>query len=125
MTVREKMKQTRLDMHMTFKDMSRLSGASPLLLERIEEGFVTHPDIARRVGSAYGLTEQETEELMPEIHRRSSPNYDPNKYVLEPEYNDKGVLIKLTLDEQNMLNRNESGGHLGSRKKGEALWKSE
>ena len=56
-------------------------GVSYGLLWMIREGDVTHPNIARRIGSYFGLTEDETEELMPEIHRPSSPEYEPDRFV--------------------------------------------
>lgn len=55
------------------------------LLEDYDES-VTHPAIARRVGKAYGLSKKETELLMPENYRRSSPNYDPTRYSRESEF---------------------------------------
>lgn len=53
---------------------------SPMLLDMVENGHVTHPKIARRMQELYDLTEEEYEELVPEIHRKSSPKYDPDHY---------------------------------------------
>lgn len=57
------------------------------LLDMIKEGEVTHPNIARRIGLYFGLSDEETEELMPEIHRPSSPNYEPDKFVATVDRN--------------------------------------
>lgn len=46
---------------------------------------ITHPNIAERVGAAYKLTPQQIEGLMPEHHRKSSPNYNPNLYRRDEE----------------------------------------
>ena len=57
-----------------------MTGVSAGLLSCIEGGYVTHPDIARKVQKGYHLTDEETELLMPEIHRKSSPLYEPDKF---------------------------------------------
>lgn len=54
---------------------------------------VTHPSIAQRVGKAYKLTKEQTEGLMPEHYRKSSPNYDPDKY--RREYADEAAERRL------------------------------
>lgn len=81
MDVREKMQQYREDNHIDLKTMSNMTGVSSGLIAFIEGGYVTHPELARRLQKGYELTDKETEMLMPEIHRKSSPNYDPYKYV--------------------------------------------
>lgn len=78
--VRERMEQYRKDNRITLETMSRMTGVSSGLLAFIEGGYVTHPDIARKVQKGYHLTDEETELLMPEIHRKSSPLYEPDKY---------------------------------------------
>lgn len=57
---------------------------SPGLLEMIENGDVTHPNIAKRIQELYKLTDEETEELIPENYRTSSKGYDPDKFK-DPE----------------------------------------
>ena len=57
---------------------------SELLIERLEEddSCVTHPNLVKRIRKAYGLTKDQAELLLPENHRPSSPNYDPDRYKL-------------------------------------------
>jgi transcriptional regulator with XRE-family HTH domain len=74
------MEEYRKQKKITLEDMSRLTGVSSGLLGLIEGGYVTHPMIAKKVQSGYELTDEETEMLMPEIHRTTSERYDPNKY---------------------------------------------
>lgn len=50
-----------------------------LMLEECDQE-ITHPKIAERIGIAYELTQAQTESLMPEHYRKSSPNYDPDLY---------------------------------------------
>ena len=52
------------------------------LLKKLEDcdQEVTHPKIAERIGRQYRLTPEQTESLMPEHYRKSSPNYDPDLY---------------------------------------------
>lgn len=81
MDVREKMQKYREENRIDLKTMSDKTGVSSGLIAFIEGGYVTHPKLARRLQKGYELTDEETEMLMPEIHRKSSPNYDPYKYV--------------------------------------------
>ena len=62
--------------------LARKCKISKTLLEMLEasDQEVTHPKIAERVRKAYKLTNEQYEGLMPEHYRKSSPNYDPNKY---------------------------------------------
>ena len=90
--VRKKMEQYRKDNDISLKTMSHLTGVSSGLLALIEGGYVTHPDIARKVQKGYELTDLETEVLMPEIHRPSSPRYEPNKYRIEWEDNNPKII---------------------------------
>ena len=68
---------------LSYNQLADISDVSPGLIEMLENGDVTHPNIAKRVAKAYGLTEMESYELMPEIHRPNSPLYDPKRYVEE------------------------------------------
>lgn len=76
----EQMKKYRIRHGYSIKDMSVKSGASVMLLKMLENGHVTHPKIAEQVGKAYELTREETESLMPAIHRPNDPAYEPDKY---------------------------------------------
>lgn len=69
----------------TRNGMARICELSEGLIEMLEENEydVTHPKIAERLGKAYEMTPEQTEGLMPENYRKSSPNYDPDKYRTE------------------------------------------
>ena len=60
--------------------MALVSGISETLLDLIEHGGVTHPDIAKRVVEAYGLPEACAEELIPRNYRKGEEEYDPERY---------------------------------------------
>lgn len=70
-------KRTRLD------DISAAKwlGISELLYFKLLNGEVTHPKIAVGIQKAVGLSDLETEELMPLNHRKSGGSYEPDKYV--------------------------------------------
>lgn len=80
--------------------MSFKTGVSAGLISLIEGGYVTHPAIARKLQKGYGLTDEETELLMPEIHRKSSPNYDPYKFV---DLSDKRQVIPIPYHEPEVI----------------------
>lgn len=80
MTTIEKMKQWREESGITLKQMSTRSGISVSLLDLIENGGVTHPDIARRFVKAYEFPEETIEELIPRNYRKGSDEYDPDRY---------------------------------------------
>ena len=80
MTAREKMKAYREKNGYSVERMSRKSGASTVLLRMVENGNVTHPKIAEKIGKAYKLDKEDIYELMPENYRPGE-NYDPDKYV--------------------------------------------
>ena len=74
--------------------MARRCEISRTLLDLLEssDSDVTCPKIAERIGKAYELDEMQIEGLMPEHHRKSSPNYDPNRYKRdENEYTDFAI----------------------------------
>lgn len=82
MARREYMIEFRKKRCLTFETMAKVCKVSKTLLSMIEasEDVVTHPNIARRIGEKYRLTEAQIEGMMPENYRPSSPEYDPNKY---------------------------------------------
>ena len=55
-------------------------GVSEMLLRMLEKGDVTHPKIAKKVGIAYELSEEEINELLP-LNYRPGEYYNPDKYV--------------------------------------------
>lgn len=65
---------------LTILEMAVKCSTAAHILTRLEscDQEITHPKIAARVGKAYRLTKKQTEGLMPEHYRPSSPNYDPN-----------------------------------------------
>ena len=64
------------------KEMAAKCKTSTTLLSMLEDSEyeITHPKIAERIGKNYHLTLEQTESLMPEHYRKSSPNYDPDLY---------------------------------------------
>ena len=80
MTAIEKMKKWREESGITLKQMSTRSGISESLLDLIENGGVTHPDIAKRFVKAYGFPEECVEELIPRNYRKGTDEYDPDRY---------------------------------------------
>lgn len=85
MTVRERMKDWRERFGVTVGQMALRANCSTGLLIGVESGEVTHPNIAHRIGVAYGLTELETEELMPKNYRLHGGDYEPDRYVASPD----------------------------------------
>jgi len=65
--------------------LARRAKISYKLVHILENGGVTHPKIAKRLGRILGLSAKVTEELMPENRRPSSPYYDPLKYMEKSE----------------------------------------
>ncbi len=85
---REKHGWTTLQMAKKCKTSKTLIG----MLEASDQE-VTHPNIAERVREAYKLTNEQYESLMPEHYRKSSPNYEPDKYRRDDlDFNDFAVL---------------------------------
>ena len=68
--------------NLTIKQMAVKCKTTTTLLLMLEEcdQEITHPKIAERIGRRYRLTQEQTESLMPEHYRKSSPNYDPDLY---------------------------------------------
>ncbi len=80
MTTIEQMKTWRENNSISLKEMALRSGISESLLDLIEHGGVTHPDIARRFVEAYGFPEECIEELIPRNYRKGGDEYDPDRY---------------------------------------------
>lgn len=110
MNVREKMRDYRKRFGISLASMSKEIGVSEALIAMVETGDVTHPLIAKKFQNGYWLTDLETEELMPEIHRKSSPKYDPTKYV-EPE-----STVGYTVSPQQKYTEWEKYAHANTRK---------
>ena len=67
-------------------EMARKLEISPLLLDWLEQDdkTVTHPKIVERIAKAYGLTEEQCVDMLPEYYR-PGPGYEPNRYALPEE----------------------------------------
>ena len=79
--------------------MAAMCEISTALLSMLEgsEVEVTHHKIARKIGKVYGLTKEQTESLMPEHYRKSSPNYDPDLYRRQYQDDDVAFIGKYKL----------------------------
>lgn len=80
-TARDAMKEYRESARLTKKQAAEVCGVSEDVYKIVENGGVTHPNLAAKIGEAMGLSELQTEELMPENHRPHSDKYEPDKYV--------------------------------------------
>lgn len=80
---REYMTQYRRRHKISVEGMAAKCKVSTALIRLLEEedDSVTHPNIARRVGKEYELSERRTLGLMPK-HYRPSKHYDPDKYKI-------------------------------------------
>ena len=84
MNTREKMIEYRKKHNFTVEQMAEICNVSKRIIIMLEETYeITHPKLVKRIRKGYKLTEKEAEELMPEIHRKSSPFYEPDKYVIK------------------------------------------
>lgn len=94
MTVREKMIDYRNEHYITLAKMANRLRISEELLDIIEGGGVTHPNIVERIMKEYELTSLEVNELLPTVRRPGHPDYDPNRYVVEVNPNNFGLMPK-------------------------------
>lgn len=88
--VRTKIKEYREKRWFTREQFGKQVGISKYLVGMIEEGDVTHPKIAQRIAEVVGLTDLETEFLMPIIHRSHGEDYEPNRYVHPVDFQMQG-----------------------------------
>ena len=63
------------------KELAKTCDISTALLHELEAGGVTHPSIAARIQHVCGLTDEETEELLPKCRRKNSGEYEPDKHA--------------------------------------------
>lgn len=73
--------------------MSTRSGISESLLDLLESGGVTHPDIAKRFVTAYGFPEECIDELIPRNYRKGTEEYNPDRYRIMENVDGKGMII--------------------------------
>ena len=74
--------ETRKQMGLSIPDMARKCEIGSYLLQMIEVGAVTTPKLVPQIAEQYGLTELESEELIPEHMRPHGDDYEPNRYVI-------------------------------------------
>lgn len=94
MTTREKMKEYRKKNRIDLDSMAYICEMSKGLLGMVENGEVTHPIFVRNIQSAYELTDDEAEELLPINRRPHHPEYDPDKYVHAKDRERRIAIIK-------------------------------
>lgn len=94
---REYMTQYRRRKKISVEDMAARCKVSPALIRLLEEedDSATHPNIARRVGAEYELSERRTLNLMPENYRPGK-HYDPDKYKITEDPEDIFRMFKVT-----------------------------
>ena len=85
--------------------MAKKLHISPLLVSMVEDGHVTHPNIARRMQKLYGLTEEESYELMPPNYRPNGGMYDPDMFRAPEDR--QFVLFKKPYDEYESYERKD------------------
>lgn len=62
--------QKRTSMELTKDQLAKKCHISWELLDILEHGGVTHPKIVKRIQTVYSLTDEEADELKPDIFRR-------------------------------------------------------
>lgn len=93
MNTREIMIHKRKSLGLSAKEMALYHyGISTVLLKMIENGAVTHPEIAKKIQRVLKLTDLQTEELIPLNRRPHGGDYDPNRYVASV---DKSIAVKV------------------------------
>ena len=91
--VRELMEKRRLDWGYSFNAMSERCKCTVTLLKMVMDGETTHPNIVKRIQKAYRLTDRQAEMLMPVIHRKHGPDYEPDRYVSPEDINYRPILV--------------------------------
>lgn len=89
MAARTFMIKRREKLGLSLEDMARKCDVSKDMLIMLESCDRDHtlPGIAQRIGKAYKLTEKQTESLMPEHRRPSSPKYNPDLFKIPDDEN--------------------------------------
>ena len=85
LTIGQKMVDYRNAHNLTIEDMSRKLEISGQLLDILERGGVTHPNIVKRIQRVYGFEEDEVINLLPKCRRPGDPEFDPEHYVIVPD----------------------------------------
>lgn len=107
MTTAQKMVDYRNAHNVTQEQMAWKANVPFKIIEILESGGVTHPNIVKRIAKAYELTEDEAEELLPENRRPHHPDYDPNKYVMPIDPNMVSVMPKQDVIERYVTEHNQ------------------
>ena len=82
MTPTEKIQAYQKDRKLDNFEMAERLCISESLYDKVKHGYQTHPNISKRIGELVGLTELETEALMPKCRRKHGGTYDPNMYKM-------------------------------------------
>lgn len=87
MTKRNYMVSYRKAHKLTLTDMAKKLKISKYLLAHLEQNdeYVTHPHIAKRIADAYKLTDEQHNMMLP-LNYRPGKYYDPDKYVIDPDF---------------------------------------
>ena len=88
MSQRDYMVNYRKAINVELPIMAKACRVSTTLLKMLEEcdAEVTHPNIAKRIGKKYKLTNLQIEALMPINYRKHGPAYNPDKYKLSEDF---------------------------------------
>lgn len=78
--VSERIANARKESGLTQDEIGALFEVSAALMDILEEGGVTHPKIAKKIGGRFGLTELDVESIIPPNLRKHGGCYDPDKY---------------------------------------------
>lgn len=60
--------------------IANMVGVSVMLMDILEEGGVTHPKLAKKIGKIYKMSNYEIEAMMPVNYRKHGKQYDPDRY---------------------------------------------
>ena len=60
--------------------IANMLGVSVMLMDILEEGGVTHPKLAEKIGKVYKMSNSEIEAMIPVNYRKHGKQYDPDRY---------------------------------------------
>lgn len=80
--------------HLTIERMAKKCNTTVRIIRMLEddENEVTHPEIVKDIAKAYKLTKKQAEMMLPKNYRPSSPEYDPDKYRRDSEFEMFGIV---------------------------------
>lgn len=84
---REKLGLTRVEMARRIRKPGYWQCSEKLLtLLETDAANVTHPGIAKLIAKEYHATREQAEKLLPRHRRKHDPEYDPDRYKLEADW---------------------------------------